>query len=140
MADMEAINNAEFGYRQAISGAVKALSNRSKTGKTLGEIGGTFGKKFVNATRGKVAGIGRGLNKVKSIFAGESKVGTKLTSNQIKKADRVIGNVARLTGTKSGRFKTKSGAFTPSSEVKLPNVSPIRSTSSSFQTRMRNSK
>lgn len=143
MAEMEAIRdseNAEFGYRQAISGAVKALSNRSKTGKTLGEIGGTFGKKFVNATRGKVAGIGRGLNKVKGVFAGESKVGTKLTSNQIKKANNVIGNVAKRTGNASGRFKTKSGAFTPSSEVKLPNVSPIRSTSSSFQNRMRNSK
>jgi hypothetical protein len=61
---------AEFGYRQAISGAFKQLRNRNMTGKSVGQIGSQFASKIGNATRGKLKSIGNTLGRVKNTFTG----------------------------------------------------------------------
>lgn len=61
---------AEFGYRQAISGAFKQLRNRNMTGKSVGQIGSQFASKIGNATRGKLKSIGNTIGRVKNTFTG----------------------------------------------------------------------
>lgn len=101
---------AEFGYRKAITGTLKALSNRKQTGQTLGQIGSKFGRKIGNATRGKIAGVGRLGVLVKRAFTGTGSTGTKLSTGQQRRASTNINNAG-------GRQFTKTGKFTPSSNI-----------------------
>lgn len=103
-------DNAEFGYKQAFSSTFKALRNRNATGQTLGQIGSKFGNKFVNATKGKVAGIGRGLKRIGQTISGNSGTG-KLSNRQVKKASSAINK-------SGGRKLTKTGSFIPSNNLK----------------------
>jgi hypothetical protein len=114
MADMEAIynsENAEFGYRKAVSGLLREIRQRGTTGKTAGEIASKFGSKMLNATKGKLAGVGRLGKRIGQTISGSSVAkNPKLSDRQRKVATNVI--------TKSGgRMLTKSGKFTPSSNL-----------------------
>lgn len=61
---------AEFGYRQAISGAFKQLRNRNMTGKSVGQIGSQFASKIGNATRGKLKSVSNAMGRIKNTFTG----------------------------------------------------------------------
>jgi len=76
---------AEFGYRQAISGAFKQLRTRNVTGKSIGQIGGQFASKLGNATKGKFGAIGRGLQRAgRTITGGPTvKVAPRASQSQI---------------------------------------------------------
>jgi methyl-accepting chemotaxis protein len=108
MADMEKIN-VEFGYRQAISSTAKALWNKGKTGKTFGQIGSQLGRTLGNATKGKIASVGRLINNTGNSYRTITKNpnNIKLSQRQMKKATNIID--------KSGGRKTlKTGGFIPS--------------------------
>jgi len=78
---------AEFGYRQAISGAFKQLRNRNVTGKSVGQIGSQFASKIGNATRGKFKSLGSTVAKVGRTITGgpTAKLPPKATNGQIAK-------------------------------------------------------
>lgn len=87
MSEMERV--AEFGYRKAIGGTLNALANRKRTGKTIGQIGSKFGRTMMNATKGKIASVGRGFNKARNVVMGQSKFGSKLSNRQVTRATTV---------------------------------------------------
>ncbi|GAA6622917.1 hypothetical protein [Scytonema sp. NUACC26] len=117
MSDMEALNSAEFGYRQAIGGAIRAIRTRKTTGKTFGQIGQQFGKKMLNASRGKVAGIGRLGKRVGQTVTGNGKPNGSmmLSTRQQRRAVNAIDKAG-------GRQMTGSGKFTPSSNTTTKNL------------------
>lgn len=89
---------AEFGYRQAITGAFKQLRNRNLTGKSVGEIGGQFASKIGNATRGKFASIGRGLGRGASAITGggfTKSLIPKASQNQLNKRIKQVNKFGR---------------------------------------------
>ena len=88
---------AEFGYRQAISGAFKQLRNRNVTGKTVGQIGSQFASKIGNATRGKLKSVANAIGRVKNTFTGGA-TDIRLRKNQLIKA----GNQKNKFGIKRG--------------------------------------
>lgn len=110
MEEMEKIN-AEFGYRQAFSSGFKALRRRKATGQTLGQIGGNFGKKMLNATKGKIAGIGRFGKRVGQTITGSS------NPKNLKLSDRQVNKASRNINKAGGRKLTKTGDFIPSSNL-----------------------
>lgn len=84
-------SNAEFGYRQAISSTIKALGNRNATGRTVGDIGKQFGRKMWNATRGKVAVVGRGIKRISRTFSGGNATKSiKASESQINRRQAAI--------------------------------------------------
>lgn len=98
---------AEFGYRQAISGAFKQLRNRNVTGKSVGQIGSQFASKLGNATRGKFKSLTSSIGKVGRTFTGGPKVarGILASKNQITDQTNAIN--------KYGRKKTLIGPKLP---------------------------
>lgn len=78
---------AEFGYKQAISGAFKQLRNRNVTGKSVGQIGNQFASKIGNATRGKFKSLGSTVAKVGRTITGgpTAKLPPKATNGQMGK-------------------------------------------------------
>ena len=103
--------NAEFGYRQAITGAFRELQQRNRTGRTLGQIGTRFGSKLVNATKGKIASLGKLAGRVGKTFTGGNKVrNIKLNDGQLSRATRNISN-------SGGRKKIVSGEFIPTTST-----------------------
>lgn len=98
---------AEFGYRQAISGAFKQLKNRNVTGKSVGQIGGQFASKIGNATRGKFKSLGSTVAKVGRTITGgpTAKLAPKATNGQIAKQLKQV--------QKFGRNKTLIGPKLP---------------------------
>lgn len=112
MSDMEKVkHDAEFGYRQAISSTMKAIRRRGSTGKTLGEIGSKFGRKMINATKGKIAGVGRLGRRVGQTIMGTSNPNnSKLSKNQMTRATRNIDKAG-------GRKLTKKGDAAPASNM-----------------------
>jgi len=89
---------AEFGYRQAITGAFKQLRNRNLTGQSLGQIGSKFASKIGNATRGKFASIGRGLTQVSRSITGGAGMRTLapgLSNDQINKQMNQVNKFGR---------------------------------------------
>lgn len=101
---------AEFGFRQAISGAFKQLRNRNLTGKTVGQIGNQFAKKIGNATRGKFKSLGNTVGKIKNTFTGgvDSPSGLRARKNQIVQQQKQ----RQKFGTKS-TFRGKFPALPP---------------------------
>jgi phage-related protein len=94
-------NNAEFGYRKAITSAFRDLSNRGTTGRTLGQVGNKFGRKISNATRGKIAAIGRGVKKLRNEFASTPKVPTGAATLSLKQQNRASRNIKKAGGVKT---------------------------------------
>ena len=109
---------AEFGYRQAISGAFKQLRNRNYggatktsvnnlTGKTssffpksksVGQIGSELASKLGNATRGKFGAMGRGINRaVKTVTGGgfTKDLIPKATQNQLNQSAKQLNKYGR---------------------------------------------
>ena len=119
IAEMEQVY-AEFGYRQAFTGAFKDINNMDKTKKTLGQIGGKFGKKIVNATRGKIKSISTGIKRVgRSITGQKLSNSPKLSAGQVAKSNRVMDNAG---GRQIGKqVKGKGRAYTPSSSIPQKN-------------------
>ena len=107
---------AEFGYRQAITGAFKQLRTRNMTGKSVGQIGGQFASKIGNATRGKFKSVSNAIGRVKNTFTGGIAANTspgvptglRLRKNQLVKA----GEQKQKFGTKS-TFRGKGPALPP---------------------------
>ena len=110
---------AEFGYRQAISGAFKQLRNRNVTGKSVGQIGNQFASKIGNATRGKLKSVGNAIGRVKNTFTGgvmkdaASQNGGISTGLRLRKKQLVKQqNQKQKFGTKS-TFRGKGPALPP---------------------------
>jgi len=102
---------AEFGYRQAISGAFKQLRNRNVTGKSVGQIGGQLASKIGNATRGKLKSVGNAALRVKNTFTGgveNATTGLRLRKKQLVKQQ----NQRQKFGVKS-TFRGKGPALPP---------------------------
>jgi len=102
---------AEFGYRQAISGAFKQLRNRNVTGKSVGQIGNQFATKIGNATRGKLKSVTNAAQRVKNTFTGgvtNTTTGLRLRKKQVAQA----GKQKLKYGTKS-TFLGKGPALPP---------------------------
>lgn len=76
---------AEFGFRQAITGAFKQLRTRNMTGKSVGQIGNQFASKIGNATRGKLKSVSNAIGRVKNTFTGGA-TDIRLRKNQLIKA------------------------------------------------------
>lgn len=117
MAELERV--AEFGYRQAITSTIRALRNRkSVPGATpsVGSIMGKFGTKMANATRGKVAGVGRFMNRTKEVIQGKSHFGTKLSERQ----RNVAGAVKAKFGVNPGRRQQRAITGTSPMKALLP--------------------
>jgi hypothetical protein len=82
---------AEFGYRQAISGAFKQLRNRNVTGKSVGQIGSQFASKIGNATRGKFKSVANAVGRVKNTITGgvtNTTTGLRLRKKQVSQASK----------------------------------------------------
>lgn len=112
MGELEQV--AEFGYRKAITSTISALRNRKSVPgatPTVGKIMGKFGTKMANATRGKVAAIGRFANRTKEVIQGKSHFGTKLSQRQ----RNVAGAVKSRFGVNPGR---RQRAITGTSPMK----------------------
>lgn len=98
---------AEFGYRQAISGAFKQLRNRNSTGKSLGQIGSQFASKIGNATRGKFKSLTSSIGKVGKTFTGGPKVARGILASK----NQITGQTNAIN--KYGRKKTLIGPKLP---------------------------
>ena len=119
MQDTESVAN--FGYRKAISSGIKALAKRKETGASLGSIAKQTGRKLGNATRGKVASVGRKLKavgvKVANKIANPSGLNpfvTVSTSNSKKQAE------------KAAKAKQQFGVKNPSGTIKKKQTSMAR--------------
>lgn len=101
---------AEFGYKQAISGAFKQLKNRNVTGKSVGQIGNQFASKIGNATRGKLKSISNTVGQVKNAVTGgvQNSLGLRLRKKQLVKQQ----SQRQKFGTKS-TFRGKGPALPP---------------------------
>ena len=114
-----------FGYRQAITNTYKALANKKASGQTLGQIGSKFGRKMLNATRGKIAGIGRGFNRLRNELGSNPVARSTILS--AKQQSRASRNYKKAGGLKS--TATPGGTMNLGNDTRLkpsPMVSPSR--------------
>jgi hypothetical protein len=99
---------AEFGYRQAISGAFKQLRNRNLPGaKSVGQIGSQFASKIGNATRGKFKSLTNTFGKIGRTFTGGPNVARSVLASK----NQITGQTDAVT--KYGRKKTLIGPKLP---------------------------
>ena len=121
MADLEdaMYQDAEFGYKKAITSAVKGLSQ----GKGIGNVAKTTGRKLMNATRGKVSRVAGKLkavgnsvkNKVLTAMGGSPMAapskGVKMSTSQIKRTERAKTRFGvKNPGTTGAVYKGQSKA------------------------------
>ena len=102
---------AEFGYRQAISGAFKQLRNRNLPGaKSVGQIGSQFANKVGNATRGKFKSLTNTFGKIGRTFTGGPSTarGIKYGKDQLEKQQSSVKKYGRNITNPENRFLVNS--------------------------------